>query len=69
MQAGSEEAAQPDNIDVSALPLPDTSPPGPLLPVPALGDWLTPCKPVTVRRAWMGLGAVSRCRHVTCLVC
>lgn len=46
-QAGDDEAAQPENIDVEALPLPDTTPPGPLPPVPELGDWLMPCKPVT----------------------
>lgn len=57
-EAGSTEGGRPENIDVSALPLPDTAPPGPLPVVPELGDWLTPQKPVTVRE-WSATGAAQ----------
>ena len=61
MQAGSEEGAQPENIDVAALPLPDNTLPGPLPVVPELGDWLTPQKPITV-----GYWPLTQC--LQCLV-
>lgn len=56
-QAGSEEAAAPEGVDVEALPLPEATPLGPLPAVPELGNWLTPQKPDT----WVCLPGLLRC--------